>query len=238
MAKIILQGTTFEYKVLPLHTFSKIYWARTATSIKNPYVTYDNIGENISIEELESWIVSMFRLLAGAYAKEYTLTFEKAGLAVDFYPPTKEGNELSREERRNGDCVMALRLLMQDGKQGFLGGVYTLLFHRKDIETFASALQKEFDEIFGELVHGMGEYTFVGVSPLGYKGCCYWYLDKKGDVKEGDYVWVRMGRHKTEQIVYVDRVRRFNNDTAPYDPVTVKRVLRKATKAEIGKLSY
>ena len=236
MATIELQGTKFTCAVLPLEPFGKLHWAKTEMRIENPYISYRNIGKSISIAELEEWIFSMFRLLAGAYTKEHSLHFEKAGIAVDLYPHTLEGREVSRMERRVQDCVMALRLLMQDGKQSFLGGVYTLLFHRKDIECFATALQKEFDEIFGELVHGIGDFAFVGVSPLGYKGCNYWYLDVTKTVREGDYVWVRMGRHHTEQIVYVDRTRRFDKDSAPYDPGTVKRVLRKATEKEIGEV--
>jgi hypothetical protein len=223
--------------MLPLAAFAKIHWAKTEIEIENPYIVYRNVGESISIAELDEWIVSMFRLLAGAYAKEYSIKFEKAGIAVDFYPYTVNGEETSREERRKQDCVMALRLLMRDKESGFLGGVYTLLFHRQDIIQFAEAMRKEFDEILGELVHGIGEFTFAGVSPLGYKGCSYWYLDTTKKVQEGDYVWVRMGRHHTEQIVYVDRVCRFHKDSAPYAPSTVKRILRKASLAEIEQLS-
>lgn len=238
MGKIDLQGTEFTVSVLPLKFLSKGFWARTEICVKNEYVSYQETSENISRDELQEWIFSMFRLLAGAYSEEYSLSFERAGLAVDFYPYTENGNKVSREERRKNDCIMAVRLLMRKGdKKSFLGGVYTLMLHRKEIEIFATNLQQEFDKIFGERIHGRGKYLFVGVSPLGFKGCNYWYLDPFGETKKGDYVWVRMGRHSTEQIVLVDSVRYFSYDTAPYSPESVRRVLRKASLDEIQKLN-
>lgn len=235
MATIDLQGTRFSFSVLPLKPFSNGYYARTEIKIQNEYTDYQEIGETLSRDDLEEWIFSIFRLLAGAYGREYDITFEKAGIAVDLYPYTKDGEEVSREERRQNDCVMALRLLMlSSDKKSRLGGVYSLLFHRKEMEKFAVELREEFYAAFGKLVHGRGKYLFVGVSPLGYKGCNYWYLAPTKKVKAGEYVWVKMGRHNTEQIVYVDAVRRFDDDTAPYDPTSIKRVLRKATEEEIN----
>ena len=237
MAKIDLQGTEFIFSVLPLKFLSKGFWARTEICLKNEHVFYNEIGENVSREALEEWIFCMFRLLAGAYGEEYSLSFEKAGLAVDFYPYTENGSKVSRELRRKNDCVMAIRLLMRGAdKKSFLGGVYTLMLHRKEIEIFATILQQEFNQIFDKRVPGRGKYLFVGVSPLGYKGCNYWYLDPLGKTEKGDYVWVRMGRRSTEQIVFVDSVRYFSDDTAPYPPESVRRVLRKATKEEMEKI--
>lgn len=233
MATINLQETEFSFRLLPLRLFSKGYWARTEIYVKNEYVTYRQTYEKISREEVEKLIFSMFRLLAGAYSKEYTVCFERAGLAVDLYPYTKDGEEASRTERRQNDCVMAVRLMMRSAKkEKFVDGVYSILLHRKDVEKFASELKEEFDEIFGKLVHGTGEYLFVGVSPKGYHGCNYWYLDPTKSVKAGDCVWVKMGRHNTEQTVYVDSVRYFDENSAPFDPATVKRVLRMATEQE------
>ena len=233
MAIINLQGTEFGFCLLPLRVFSRGYWARTEISVKNEYVAYRQIQEKISREEVEKLIFAMFRLLAGAYSKEYTLSFERAGLAIDFYPYTKDGEEVSREERRKNDCVMAIRLIMRSEKEAkFLDGVYSILLHRNDIEKFAVALKEEFDKIFVKFVHGKGKYLFVGVSPKGYTGCNYWYLDPSESVLQGDCVWVKMGRHNTEQVVYVDSVRYFNEEDAPFDPGTVKQVLRKATEEE------
>ena len=76
----------------------------------------------------------------------------------------------------------------------------------------------------------------MGVSPLGYEGCNYWYLDESGAVKKGDFVWVRMGRRNLEQIVTVDSVRHFGGENAPYEPSSVKRVLRIATDEEVIEL--
>ena len=144
-----------------------------------------------------------------------------------------DGREVSREERQQNDCLMLLRFLMRSGdNKRFLDGVHTLVLHREEIAKFADELRRSFDEIYARHVHGRGKYQFVGVSPLGFHGCNYWYLDTKEEVNAGDYVWVTMGKHNREQIVLVDSVRRCNDDTAPYDPLRVKRILRKATEEE------
>ena len=79
----------------------------------------------------------------------------------------------------------------------------------------------EFNKIFHKRVMGSGNYMFVGVSPLGYKGCNYWYIDFEKTVKAGDYVWVEMGSHNKEQVVYVDSVRYFTEQSAkePISPI-------------------
>ena len=233
MATLQVQGTEFTFSVL--ETDSKHgFWANTETEIKNEYIHYREVGKNLSRDELEEWIFCMFRLLAGAYGKEYSLSFERAGLAIDLYPHTKKGEEVSREERRSNDCVMAIRLLMKSkNKKQFLGGVYTLLLHRKEMERFAVALQEEFKRAFERFESKQGKYLFVGVSPKGYKGCNYWYLDESKRVQAGDFVWVRMGKRQIEQVVYVDSIKYCDDDTAPFDPALVKRILRKATQEEI-----
>ena len=236
MAAVQTQGTEFCFSIRPQKLFASEFWARTEIEVSNEYVSYKATEATISIEELEEWITAMFRLLAGAYGKEYTLAFERAGLAVDLYPHTQRGKELSREERRKNDCVMAIRLLMRSkDKNRFLVGVYTVLLHREEILSFAQKLRTEFDAAYGKYVHGRGKFAFVGVSPLGYAGCQYWYLDPTETVEKGEYVWVRMGKQDIEQIVYTDCVRYFNDDTAPYDPETVKQILRKATEEEAQK---
>lgn len=238
MATVNLQGTKFSFTLLPLDIFSNGYWAKTEISFTNEYVRYQNVNTDITRDELEDWIFAMYRLLAGAYGTEYSISFEKAGLMVDLCPHTVDGKKVSREERRQEDCLMLLRFLMRstDNKR-FLDGVHTLVLHRKEIEIFVDELRSSFDKIFARHVHGRGKYQFVGVSPLGYHGCNYWYLDVKKEVNAGDYIWVTMGKHNREQIVYVDSVRRCNDDTAPYDPLFVKQVLRKATEEERKNLS-
>ncbi len=232
MASLTLQDTQFEFSIL--QTDKEKFWANTKISIKNEYVRYENRGADITREELENFLFSMHRLLAGAYAKEYSLSFEKAGIAVDLYATTKGGKELSREERRKENCAMVFRLLMKtsDGCN-FLGGVYSFILHRTEIEKLASALLMEYRAVFGK-EQSEGKYLFVGVSPKGYVGCNYWYLDETKSVKAGEYVWVRMGRHNIEQVVYVDNVRFFDEENAPYPPDRVKKVLKKAIKEEIA----
>ncbi len=234
MATVHLQGTKFTFSVLPLKLFSKGYWARTEISIHNEYVKYAEIGENLSREDLEEWIFASFRLLAGAYGQEYNLSFERAGLAIDLYPYTENGNAVSREKRRQNDCVMVIRLLMRSShKKRLLGGVYSVLLHREDIEKFATSLREEFDVAFAKFERKKGKHLFVGVSPRGYKGCNYLYVDPTKTVKKGDYVWVQMGKHNVEQIVYVDSVRYCDDDTMPYAPERARSVLRKAEASEL-----
>ena len=239
MATIEIQGTSLSLSVLPLRFWSKGFWARTELRFENEHIHYRTVGDSMQRELLEEWIFSMFRIVAGGFQKEYTLLFQKAGLAVDFYPYVKEdGTEATREERREHECCMVIRFLMRaKATHRFLGGVHSMILHREDIKVFATALKTEFDEIFSEINIGKGKYLFVGVSPWGYKGCNYWYYDPTGETKAGDSVWVRMGKHDLEQIVHVDGVRYFHENTAPYDPATVKRILRKATEAEVAQLS-
>ena len=232
MALIDLQGTSFSFS-FQLPKFSlRENRAKVEVAVKNEWVSYKQIEKHISPDRIEEWIFCMFRLLAGAYKREYNLSFEEAGLAFDFYPYTKDGNEVSREERRKGDCVMAIRMLMRSSNGKFLNGVYTLLLHRAEIEEFAKSLRKEYDKTFVKRVHGKGEYLFVGVSPLGYEGCNYWYFDPSGETKQGDYIWVEMGSHNTKQIVLVDSVRWFTEEDAPYPVDTVKEVLAIASEEE------
>ncbi len=234
MATVEIEGTRFSVSILPVRFLSKGQWVRTEIVVENEFVQYREQGENILCEELEQWLVAMFRLLAGGYAFEYNLAFEKAGLAVDLYPYTKDGEEASRQERRDNDCIVAIRMLMRSrDKKRLLGGVYSLLLHRAEIEKFAETLQAEYDEAYAKKrAKERGRYAFVGVSPRGYRGCCYWYLDTTGTVEKGDFVWVRMGRHNIEQIAYVDDVRRCSDENAPYDPSRMKTILRKATPQE------
>ncbi len=231
MPTLSLQGTTFTFSVLPNKKKGKVC---TKIAVQNEYISYEEMGENVSVEEIEELLTSLSRFLAGAYKREYTLSFEQAGISVDLYPYAEEGKILSRELLREKDSVMALRLLMRSkDKKQFLGGVYTLLFHKEEIKEFVTKLRVEYAENCVRRVHGREKYRFVGVSPFGFVGCEYLYLDEIGDIQAGDYVWARMGRHNLEQIVYVDSVHYFNDKDVPYNPKTVKKVLRKATPEEI-----
>ena len=232
-----VQGTQFQFSVLPLSLFSRGYRAKTELVLKNEYIDYREVGQTLLREELETWITAMFRLLAGAYGGEYSLSFERAGFAVDLYPYTENGKEASRQQRRENDCAMSVSLLMRTrDKKRLLGGVYTVVLHRKEIETLATKLKKEYEEAFARFRKKRGKYLFAGVSPLGYVGCEYFYLDPSKSAQAGDYVWVRMGRHNVEQIVYVDSVRYCSEKTAPFPPDRVKQVLRKATDEEVNQI--
>ncbi len=232
MATMCLQGTKLTFALLAPE--GKKGWVTAEVAVENERISY---RQKLSIlqNEAENCIFAMFRLLAGAYSKEYCVNFEKSGLAFDFYPYTENGLEATRQQRRENDCVMAMRLMLKDNSGKFLGGVLTFLSHRKDIEIFAKTLREEYEENYIQRVHGMGKYRFVGLSPLGFTGCNYWYLDPSNSVEKGDYVWGRMGRHNTEQILYVDSVRFFDDETAPYDPLSVRKVIRKATQDELIK---
>lgn len=229
MATMDVQGTEFSFSLLPLKAFSSARYARARVEIHNEYVHCAYTMENILREDMEEWIFCMFRLLAGAYGTEYSLHFERTGMRVDLCPHTENGCEVSRQERRQNDCVMLISLALQSAKGKFLGGAQSFIFHRKEIQEFATALREEFYQIFAKYAKGRGKHLFVGVSPLGYPGCNYWYLDPTGKTQAGDRVWVRMGRHNTEQVALVDGVRRFTDDTAPYSPERVRQILRSAT---------
>ncbi len=236
MPTLETNGTSFTLQI-PSQEGEDGFWAKTTLKVSNEYLSYAETGRNISREELETLCSALSRLLAGGYDRTYTLNFEKAGLTVDLYAYTENGCAVSREERRKNDCVMSVRLLLRssDGTR-FLGGVYSLFFHRKEIEKFAEELSREYEAAFAHLLRGKGEFHFAGVSPKGYRGCNYLYYDPTGKVEQGDYVWVTMGRHHTEQIVYVDSVRDYTAENAPYNPKTVKQVLRMATGKEVRAL--
>ena len=221
MSRFETEGTSFSFTILPQPFLTRKDRLSAVVGLQNEYVHYEKKFKNTDRDELEKWIFCMFRLLAGAYGTEYSISLDELGFAVDLYPHTENGKEVSRQKRRENDCVMAIRFLMCTADEArYLGGVYTLLLHREDIEKFASALRQE----------------FAGVSPFGYTGCNYWYFDPSGYAKKGGFVWVRMGRHNLEQIVYVDSVRRFTQDTLPYDIENMRKILRKATEEELAVL--
>ena len=78
MPKINLQGTEFEFSILPFRLLADRYWVRAKISIKNEYVNYVMESEEITCYEMEKWLFSAFRLLAGAYEKPRSVAFEKS----------------------------------------------------------------------------------------------------------------------------------------------------------------
>ena len=76
MPTVDIQGTKLTFSVLPLRWMSSDFKARIAIRIENEYVSYAYEEQEILSSELEEWIFSMFRLLAGAYKREYNFVFE------------------------------------------------------------------------------------------------------------------------------------------------------------------
>ncbi len=231
MPTIDIHGTAFTFSIQPPKLLAFGEMAKVKIAIENEYVHYQNVIKIVQ-EELDNLIVSLHRLLAGAYADEYDMPFEDAGFAIDLYPHAEGNAVLSRELLRKQDCIAVFRILMRSAKKKFLGGVYSVMLHREQLKKFADALRVEFDEIFTHHVHGSGKLHFIAVSPLGYTGCKYWYFDETGKVKAGDYVWVCMGRHNKEQIVYVDCVKRCNLNNLPCPEKQVKDMIKIATEEE------
>ncbi len=234
MATIHLHGTVFTFAIQPPKILPFGETAKVKIAIENEYVHYQNTIKIVK-EELDDLIVSLHRLLAGAYSDEYDMPFEDAGFAVDLYPHSEGDAVLSRNLLRKKDCIAVFRVLMRASNKSFLGGVYSVMLHREELKIFADALRAEFDEIFAHSVHGSGKLHFIAVSPLGYNGCKYWYFDETGKVKAGDYVWVRMGRHDLEQVVYVDCVKRCNHHNIPCPEKQVKDMIKIATQEEAQK---
>lgn len=232
MPTIHLHGTSFTFCIQAPKLFVLGDMAKVKIAIENEYVHYQNTVKIVR-EELDDLIVSLHRMLAGAYTNEYDLPFENAGFAVDLYPHAEGRAVLSRSSLRKQDCIAVFRVLMRAKDKSFLGGVYSVMLHRKELKIFADALRVEFDEIFAHQISGSGQLHFIGVSPLGFSGCKYWYFDATRKVKAGDYVWVRMGRHDLEQIVCVDTVKRCNPDSLPCLEKQIKEMIKLATDAEV-----
>lgn len=236
MPTIELQGTQFHCGVRTPKNIEEGAWVHLRFALKNEYLEYEDTVRVLP-EDLEEWLFSMSRLLAGGYSRPYSISFENTGIAVDLYPYVglDGARATTHRQRRENTCAMALRILMRSqSTRSYLGGVYTLLFGRAEISAFVQALRAEFYAAYVVYAAGRGEHTFVGVSPLGYPGCNYWYYDETGEVKSGDFVFVKMGKTTTEEIVVVDCARRFSLESAPYDPKRVKKVLRKATAEEVA----
>lgn len=159
----------------------------------------------VSYREIDRFLISMRRFLAIAYTDAYQMSV--AGVVADFRPNNKE-------------------IVFQfDG--------LPVQIREREIDIISRELRSELDLLIPNNGNAKGKYRFVGVSPRGYRGCYYWYLDCMDQIQPGEYVWVKMGRHNTEQVVFVDGVLLCNDNDAPYDINLVKRVLRRATEKEI-----
>ncbi len=230
MPTLDLQGTKLTFSILPVK--EKAFWVKMRLAVHNEYISYEEESARLSVLEIEELMTALSRRLAGSYQKERTLTFEKSGLIVDLLADGAGG---TREQLRQKESWVVVRFLLRASSRELLGGALSFLLDKEDIRELLKGLKEEWAQTPYPMDEGEGKYLFAGVSPLGYAGCNYQYLSTR-KVRAGDYVWVRMGRHDTEQMALVDSVRWYNDENAPFSPSKVKRVLRKATQEEIEKI--
>ena len=73
MASVDLQGTNFSFSFRPPMVSLRENRTRVEVAVKNEWISYKQIEKHISPEKIEELIFCMFRLLAGAYKREYNL---------------------------------------------------------------------------------------------------------------------------------------------------------------------
>lgn len=235
MATVILRGTTFTFSVQEKPKRWDGYTLSVKISVKNEFIDYAS-ERFCNYEDVEEMLFASFRLLAGGYRKEYTLRLDGVNAVLNFNPDIEEGvTELTRTYLRSRDCKLMFNMLFYSNKEkNTIGGVYSVIIPRNALKLFAETLQTELRPYTDEQNKRRGKYMFVGVSPQGYKGCNYWYLDPEKKTKPNTFVWVKMGRGNALQLVYVDNVRRFDEVSAPYDVTLVKRIVGQATQEDIA----
>ena len=233
MATVTLQGTTFTLSLQEKPKRWDGYTVNVNLSVKNEFIQYQRECR-CNFADVETMLFGIFRLLAGGFRREFSLRLEGADAIVDFNPDIESGvTELTRTYLRSRNCKAVFSVLFYSAtEKNTLGGVYTIIIPKNALKLFVSALQEEYMPYAEELSKRKGKYMLVGVSPQGYKGCNYWYLDEHKKTKPKTFVWVKMGRGNTLQLVYVDSVRCYNEDEAPYDISLLKRVEKQATKED------
>lgn len=233
MATVTLKGTTFTFAVQEKPKFWDNYTLIVKIAVKNEFVHYET-ERHCNFFDVEDALFCMFRLLAGGYRKEQSLRLEGANAILHFNPDIEEGVELTREYLRSRNSTLAFNLLFySERERNTLGGVYSFLIPKTALRLFADSIKTELQPYADVISKRRGKYMFVGVTPQGYKGCNYWYLDPEKKTEPNTFVWVKMGRAQTLQLVYVDNVRYFNDEDAPYSVDAVKRIERQATPADI-----
>lgn len=233
MATVTVQGTSFTFVLQEKPKHWDGYTLTVNMAVENEFIHYQRVCR-CNFDDIEEMLFCMFRLLAGGYRKEYVLRVEGTNAIVNFNPDIEAGvTELTRTYLRSRNCKAVFNLLFFSAKaKNTLGGVYTIIIPKNALKLFALRLQEEYKPYAEELSKQRGKYMFVGVSPQGYKGCNYWYLDTQKKTKPNTFVWVKMGRGNTLQLVYVDSVRCYNADNAPYDVTLLKRVEKQASKED------
>ena len=233
MAEITVEGTTFALTLEKKPLLWDGYSAVLRIAVKNEFINYENKCR-CSLEDVELIYFVLRRLVAGGYRKHVLMRLEGANLALDVDPHVDEGMELTREYLRAQPYTATFSLLLYShAVANTLGGVFTFILNRDHVTPFADELQKELEPYQETISKRNGKYMFVGVSPQGYKGCNYWYFDPTKMTKPNTFVWVKMGRSKLEQLVYVDCVRYFRVEEVPYDIDRCSRVLKQATPQDI-----
>ena len=234
MASVTVRGTTFSFSPKKKPLLWDGYFLNVSISVENEFIHYKNTKNRCAFDEVERLYFSLHRLIAGGYRTEPCFRIEGAYMSIAIDPGVENAEHCSREQLRSADYTVTISMVMHSPKaETSMGGAYTIVLHREDIIAFANGLQEDLAEYEVALSKRHGKYLFVGVSPQGYKGCNYWYFDPTNKTELHTFVWVKMGNHKTLQLVYVDSVRRYNGYNTPCDPNGPKRVLKQATEEEI-----
>lgn len=233
MPTIEIGSTSFTFSILPPDKKADDDYAKIKIAVQNEFIAYEEVSERFFKSDVERIMFCLNRLLAGAYGKSRDIELLEQAFTLKLVPYTEGGEEVDRKTRRENECsaVFSFLFLSKDKKR-FLDGVYLLTLGKQEIKKLASGLWEEYKEAYEKRQKKWGRYLFIGVSPKGYKGCNYWYMDTSKKAKAGDYVWVRMGKRDLEQIVYVDSVRYCGEDDAPYPLTEAKKILRLTTEEE------
>lgn len=202
-------------------------------AVQNETVTYTSAPTRCDFEDLENLLYNIYRLIAGGHRKRKQTRVE--GIDGWFiFDPIVDGDYgyPSREFLRAQPFKMDMRLVLSSKREQF--GEFAFSVDKEQLKVFAYQLNEELSPYLRALSKCHGKYMFVGVSPQGYKGCNYWYFDPEKKTQPNTFVWVKMGRNETLQLVYVDSVRRFNEYSAPCSIDTKKRVLKQANEEDIA----
>ncbi len=234
MATVNIHGTEFTFAVAEKPKRWDGYSVYVQLTVENEFIHYHS-ERRCDLGDVEGIVYGIYRLLAGGYRHTHEVPLPNMDAVLLFNPDVETGVEdPTREYLRSRDCKLVWNMLFHSAKEkNTLGGVYVLMIAREALSPFVKALEAELEPYTKECAKRKGKYLFVAVSPQGYKGCHYWYLDPKKKTKAGTFVWVKMGRRKILQLVYVDEVRYFNEENAPCDWSKVKQVERQATQEDI-----
>ena len=204
-------------------------------AVHNEFISYENSKHRCDFEEVEQFYFTLRRLIAGGYRSEPCFRIEGANMSVAIGLGVLNPENCSRERLRTANYTVTISLAFVSNLKNEPNGAYTIVLHREEIKSLADGLQADLAEYANARSKRHGKYLLAGVSPQGYKGCNYWYFDPMGKTKPNTFVWVKMGKNKTLQLVYVDCVRKFNEYDTPHSVNGNKLVLKQATQEDIVK---